>query len=134
MTAVVQVAVRVVGAGLLLATGWIHLHLYLDGYRTIHMIGPSFLANAVLALLAAAVLLVSPTRLLGYAASLGGLLELGTLGALMLSLTVGLFGFNETTRAPFVTTTVLVEGSGTVILLGFGLSWLWRHRRERRAR
>lgn len=131
---VTSAAVRVVGAGLLLETGWIHLHLYLNGYRTIHVIGPSFLANAVLAALAAVLLLLVPGRLLGYAALLGGLLELGTLGALLLSLTVGLFGFTETIRAPFVTTTLLVEGAGTLALLGFGLSWVRRRRREPRAR
>lgn len=124
---------RVVGAALLLLTGWIHLHLYLDGYRTIHLIGPSFLGNAGLALLAALALLLCPARLLGAAALLGGLLELATLGALLLSLTVGLFGFTESTRAPLVGTTIVVESSGAALLLGIGLHRLWRRGREPRA-
>jgi hypothetical protein len=38
-----QLALRLAGAGLLIATGAIHLDLYLTGYRTIPTIGWLFL-------------------------------------------------------------------------------------------
>jgi hypothetical protein len=122
--------VRVVGAGLLVATGWIHLHLWLDGYRGIDWIGPLFLANAVLAGLAAVAVLVAPARWLPWVALLAGLLEIGTLAGLLLSLTVGLLGFSETFAAPLVVPTIWVESAGFLVLAGFGAGELWRSRRR----
>ncbi len=124
----VTLAVRVVGAALLLATGAIHLKLWLDGYRAIPWIGPLFLANAVLGLFVALVVLLAPTRLLGWAALLGALLEIGTLGGLVLSLTIGLFGFFESLAAPLVVPTIVVESGGFLVLGGFAL---WRLRGAR---
>ena len=43
-----QIAIRVVGAGLLLGMAWIHQHLYDIGYATVPTIGPLFRLNAVL--------------------------------------------------------------------------------------
>jgi hypothetical protein len=125
-------SVRVVGAGLLAATGWIHLHLWLDGYRGIAWIGPLFLANAVLAGLAVVAVLLAPARWLPAVALLAGLLEIGTLGGLVLSLTVGLFGFVESPQAPLVVPTIVVEACGFVVLAGYGGWELSRQLRRRR--
>lgn len=114
---VAMLAVRILGALLLATTGAIHLYLYLHGYRTTEIIGPMFLLNVVLAGIAAVLMLVTPRRWLGWTALAGGLLELGTLAALVVSLTVGLFGFHESTRAPLVGSTIVVESAGTVVLL-----------------
>jgi len=124
-------SVRVVGAAMLVATGWIHLDLWLDGYRAIPWIGPLFLANVVLAGLAAVAMLVTPTRWLPWVALPAGLLELGTLGALVLSLTVGLFGFVESLRATLVVPTILVESVGFLVLAGYAVVVLSRQRRRR---
>jgi hypothetical protein len=124
-------SVRVVGAAMLVATGWIHLDLWLDGYRAIPWIGPLFLANVVLAGLAAVAMLVTPTRWLPWVALLAGLLELGTLAALVLSLTVGLFGFVESLRATLVVPTILVESVGFLVLAGYAVVVLSRQRRRR---
>jgi hypothetical protein len=123
-------SVRVVGAALLVATGWIHWHLWQEGYRDIDWIGPLFLANTVLSGLAALAVLFAPARLLPWVALLAGFLEIGTLGGLVLSLTVGLFGFFESTSAPLVVPTVLVEAAGFLVLAGFGAGRLWRARRR----
>ena len=123
-------SVRVVGAALLVATGWIHLYLWLDGYRDIAWIGPLFLADAVLAGLTALAVLTVPVRWLPWTALLGGLLEIGTLGGLLLSLTVGLFGFSESLAAPLLVPTVLVEAAGFLVLAGYGARELWRSRRR----
>jgi hypothetical protein len=124
-------SVRVVGAAMLVATGWIHLHLWLDGYRAIDWIGPLFLANAVLAGLAALAVLVAPARWLPWVALLAGLLEIGTLGALVLSLTVGLFGFVESLQASLIVPTILVESIGFLVLAGYAVLALSRQRRRR---
>jgi hypothetical protein len=124
-------SVRVVGAAMLVATGWIHLDLWLDGYRAIPWIGPLFLANVVLAGLDAVGVLVTPTRWLPWGALPAGLLELGTLGALVLSLTVGLFGFVESLRATLVVPTILVESVGFLVLTGYAVVVLSRQRRRR---
>lgn len=115
----VAAGVRVVGAALLAATGAIHLHLYDSGYRTIATIGPLFLLNGVLGIAVAAALVVVPRRWLPWVSLAGGALEAGTLGGLLLSLTVGLFGFTESAGAPLVGTTIAVESAGAVLLVGF---------------
>ncbi len=90
------------GAALLVASGAIHLDLYLTGYRTIPTIGWLFLLQVIAAFaLAAAVGAVSlwPKALVGaeftLAAASGALFGLGTLGGYLLSLRIGLFGFTE---------------------------------------
>src|ERR1700722_9765567 len=83
---------RLAGAGLLAATGGIHLDLYLTGYRHIPTIGWLFLLQIIAAfLLAVAVPLVR--RPLTDAAGAG--FAFSTLGGYLLSLWVGLFGFQE---------------------------------------
>ncbi len=116
---VVATLVRALGATLLAVTGWIHLHLYLDGYRTIPTVGRLFLLNAVCAAIATLALLTVRRRWLLAVAVAGGLLEAGTLGGLVLSLTVGLFGFTESFRAPLLAASIAVEGIGSLLLLGF---------------
>jgi hypothetical protein len=126
----VTLPVRLCGAALLLAMGGIHLYLWQTGYRDIHIIGPAFLANAILGALAAVALLLTPQRWLTWVSLLGGLLEIGTLGALLLSLTVGLFGFVEAWSAPLVVPTIIVEAAGFLLLFGFAVQQLVASRRR----
>jgi predicted lipoprotein with Yx(FWY)xxD motif len=84
-------ALRVAGAGLLVATGAIHLDLYLTGYRTIPTIGVLFLLQIIAAFVLAAVVLLGSR--LGAAA--GALFSLSTLGGYLLSIWFGLFNFRE---------------------------------------
>ncbi len=83
---------RVAGAGLLTATGAIHLDLYLTGYRSIPVIGWLFLLQVIAAFGLAAAVLVSGSRL---AAAAGAGFALSTLGGYLLSVQFGLFGFKE---------------------------------------
>src|SRR6202000_2507940 len=71
----VRLALRLAGGGLLIATGAIHLDLYLTGYRSIPTIGWLFLVQVIAAFV------------LGVA--------LATLGCYLLSWWIGLFGFKE---------------------------------------
>ena len=93
------VAARVASAGLLAATGAIHLDLYLTGYRYIPTIGWLFLAQVVTAF-AFAVLLLATVRVadrpIGGAVAAGAAgFVLSTLGGYLISLQFGLFGFRE---------------------------------------
>ena len=124
--------VRIVGAGLLLAMALIHLKLWNDGYRDIRWIGPLFMANAVLGVLGALAVLATPRRWLPWFATLGGLLEIGTLIGLVASLTVGLFGFHEKWGG-LVLPTIIVEAAGFLFLCGYGASVLLPRLRDRRA-
>src|SRR6266566_1125516 len=104
---------RVGCVALLAWIGYIHLHLWLEGYRHIPTNGPLFLLDAVAGFALAAVLLAWPRPL-------AGLLAAGytasTLGALLISLSVGLFGFRESISASFVTESLTIE-SITVLAL-----------------
>lgn len=120
---------RIVGAGLTAAMGWIHLDLWVDGYREIPTIGTLFLLNGIGAALLAIALLGTPTRWLAAASGLGALFTAGTLAALIASLTVGVFGFVEYWEAPLVLSTVVVESAGTVVLAGLATVSLSRRAR-----
>jgi len=107
-------ALRLTGAGLLIATGAIHLDLYLTGYRTVPTIGWLFLLQVIAAfVLAAGVLLGS--RL---AAAGGALFALGTLGGYLLSIWFGLFNFREVrTTAGIVAGVIEVAAFAVLALL-----------------
>jgi MYXO-CTERM domain-containing protein len=107
---------RVLGALLLAAMGWIHLDLWLDGYRSIDWIGPAFLLNTIAGFGLAVLLLVTPRPLLMWVAALGALTALGTLGGLLLATTVGLFGFVESTDADLWWESFWVEVAAALVL------------------
>ena len=109
-------ALRILGAALLAAMGWMHLDLWLDGYRTIHLIGPAFLLNTIAGFGLAVLLVAVPRRLLPWVAALGGLTALGTLAGLLVSTTVGLFGFVETMAAALWWESFWVELAAVVLL------------------
>jgi hypothetical protein len=116
----VDVGIRLAGAGLLLGNAWIHQHLVDIGYGTVPTIGSLFRLDAALAVLAAAAVLFAPGRWFPLACAAGALLQLGTIAALVQSLTIGAFGFTETLDAPLVPQAFVVEGLGAAVLL-FGL-------------
>ena len=109
-------ALRILGTLLLVGMGWIHLHLWLAGYRTIDVIGPAFLLNTIAGFGLAVLLLVTPRALLGWVAALGALTALGTLGGLLIATTVGLFGFKESTDADLWWTSFGVEVAAILVL------------------
>ena len=110
------VLLRLGCAALLAWIGYIHLHLWQEGYRHIPANGPLFLLDAVAGFALAAVLLAWPRPL-------AGLLAAGytaaTLGALLISLGVGLFGFRESISASYVTQSLAIETITVLALLGW---------------
>jgi len=93
-----QIILRVVGSGLLIATAAIHLDLYVTGYRTIPTIGWLFLLQVIVAFALGLAVLVIPSRLVlpaRLAAAAGAGFALSTLGGYLLTVWIGLFGFKE---------------------------------------
>ena len=104
----------IAGAALLVASGAIHLDLYLTGYRTIPTIGPLFLLQVIAAFALAVAILVTGSWL---AAAAGAAFAISTLGGYLLSLWVGLFGFTEVrTTAGIVAGIIDVAAFATLAL------------------
>jgi hypothetical protein len=123
------VVLRLAGTGLIIWVGAIHLHLWSEGYRNLPTNGPLFLADAIGGFILAAILLVWPRPLAGL---LGTGFMAATLGALIISINVGLFGFQESIHAAFVVESILLESIGGVVLLAWTVITLHAHRRHRR--
>jgi hypothetical protein len=105
------------GALLLVAMAVLHGRLWLDGYRSIDVIGPLFAADVVLGVLLAIAVLASPRRYLGVVALAGAAVALGTAGGLLLSTRVTLFGFRETLQAQDAKLSLAVEVAAGVVLI-----------------
>jgi len=82
----------IAGAALLVASGAIHLDLYLTGYNSIPTIGWLFLLQVISAFVLAVAIPATGLRL-AYAS--GAAFAIGTLIGYLLSLWIGLFGFTE---------------------------------------
>jgi hypothetical protein len=107
---------RLVSVGLLSALGWVHLHLWQAGYRHIPTIGPLFLLAALGTVTIAVALLVWPSRFVGL---LGFGTVMGILAGLIVSTNVGLFGFTESSSAPFAVESIVLEMAAAITLAGW---------------
>jgi hypothetical protein len=107
---------RIVSVGLLSTLGWVHLHLWQVGYRHIPTIGPLFLLAAVATVTIAVAMLVWPSRFVGL---LGFGTVMGILAGLIVSINVGLFGFTESSSAPFAVESIVLEMAAAVTLAGW---------------
>src|SRR4051795_3569577 len=97
---------RVIVAAAVLVSGAVHLKLWMDGMKDVSMIGPSFLLNAVAALvIAVAVLLWRSWLPLLAAVGFGA----ATLVAFVISATVGLFGVHEVWTGGYVVSAYVSE-------------------------
>jgi predicted lipoprotein with Yx(FWY)xxD motif len=115
---------RLAGSGLLIATGSIHLDLYLTGYRTIPTIGWLFLLQVITAFVLGLAVLVVPSRLVipsRLAAAAGAGFALATLGGYLLTVWIGMFGFKEVRTTAGIVAGV-VEVAAFVVLAGVALS------------
>lgn len=109
-------ALRTATAASLAAGGYLHAWLYLDGYRSVPVIGPLFLLQAGASLALAVLLLIGTPPLLLRIAAAG--VALGALAGFAASRTVGVFGFTEhgLRPAPQAVLSLLAE-TGTLLLL-----------------
>jgi hypothetical protein len=106
---------QMLSALFLLAMGGIHLYLVFNG--TGGILGRLFVLNFVGALVLAIAMVVLRRRLLLVASVLSLLFMAGTLLALVLALTVGLFGIRSSLSYQLAPTTLVVESIGTIVLL-----------------
>lgn len=118
--------VRMVTAVAALVSAAVHgiLWWFLD-YRAIEVVGPAFLLNAVAGVVIAVLLVtwqhwLPPFLVTGFGAS--------TLGAFVVSATVGLFGVHEVWTGGWVLTAAVSE----VVCIAGGLFLLWSYRLARR--
>ena len=113
---------RGAGGGLLAWMAWIHLHLWSAGYSHLHVIGPFFLVNFVLGVVAALAQVMVPRRWLIATSAAGGALAGGTMALLAICVNLGLFGFHDYLDAPFVRMSIWVEGPAVLVL---GATAVW---------
>lgn len=105
-------AVRLVAAAAVLVSAYVHLHLWLDGMRDLHVVGPAFMVNAVAGVVIAALLVtwrswVAPLLAAGFG--------LSTLGAFTIATTgLGLFGDHEKWQGAWVWTAAVAEAVALV--------------------
>lgn len=109
-------SLRITAAIATLVSAYVHFKLWMDGMSSLHVVGPAFLVNAVAGAVIAVLVLVwrhwLPALLVaGFGAS--------TLGALIISSTVGLFGHHEPWQGPYVWASAIAEVA--CILLGLAI-------------
>ncbi len=105
---------RPLSAIMLLVMGGIHLYLAFDGVGG--LLGVLLGLNAIGSLVLAIAVLVLRGQLLSLATVLSLLFMVGTLLSLVLALTVGLFGIREALSFKLVTTTLVAESIGSIVL------------------
>jgi hypothetical protein len=112
------IALSVVNAVLLLASGWIHFHLWHGPYRhlTIGHINVLFLLQWI-SCLVAAVAVLALRRVIIYLGAAA--LMAGTFIGFLIShyRTAGLFGWHDPSTTSYSTWALIVEIAGTVLLL-----------------
>ena len=111
-------------AGLLVASGLIHLHLWDIAYRSVGTLDVLFLVQTALCLLTALALLITRHVLVALGAAA---LMAGTMVGFVLARTVGIFGFKLTFSSGLAWTVLTVEAAGVIFLL-LTASLLWRQR------
>jgi energy-converting hydrogenase Eha subunit B len=104
-------SVRILVAIAVLVSAYVHLKLWLDTMRHVHIVGPAFLLNVVAGVVIAVLLVawrhwLAPLLAAGFGAS--------TLGALTIASTVDLFGYHERWQGPYVWTSAVVEAIAIV--------------------
>jgi hypothetical protein len=107
-------ALAATGAGFLFWSAVIHLMLWSDGYKDISVIGPLFLAQAVVCIVLAVAIVVF--RWLALLA-VGAVTGVATAAGLLLSVNVGLFGYTETLATPYAELSLAVEFTAAFVLL-----------------
>jgi hypothetical protein len=103
-----------IGAGFLVWSGVIHLMLWSDGYKDISVIGPLFLVQAIGSIIVAVA--IAAFRWLALIAA-GAVAGVATAVGLLLTASVGLFGFTESLTVPYAALSLAVEFTAAFVLL-----------------
>ena len=97
--------IRIVAAVAVLVSAYVHFHLWTD-FKSAHVVGPSFMVNAVGGLIIAVLLVtwrtwVPPLLAVGFGAA--------TIAAFLISVYHGLFGWHEHWAGGYVWTAFIAE-------------------------
>jgi hypothetical protein len=103
-----------IGAGFLVWSGVIHLMLWSDGYKDVSVIGPLFLVQAIGCIILAVAIVAFRWLALIAAGAVAGV---ATAVGLLLTASVGLFGFTESLTVPYATLSLAVEFTAAFVLL-----------------
>jgi hypothetical protein len=109
-------ALQLGGAALLVWIGYVHWRLWQLGYKDIHIDGPFFLVDAIVAAALAVTLIAWPRPLVGLP-SAG--FTASTIAALLVSLRLGLFGFHESISASYVVESLVLESVAAAVLFAW---------------
>lgn len=104
----------VTGAALMAGSAVIHLGLWADSYRFIPAIGPLFLAQGIAGLVLA-LTVVGFRRPVSFFAGAGYLAA--SIGGLLVSTQVGLFGFQDSLDSPYARQSLIFEAVGMLVLV-----------------
>ena len=119
---VTALLLRLAGVGLLAWVGYIHWYLWHLGYKDIPTDGPFFLVDGIAGVLLAVVLLTWPRPLVGL---LSAGFVASTILALVVSLWVGLFGFQESIHASYVVQALVLEVLAVIVLAFWAVIAAW---------
>jgi hypothetical protein len=103
-----------IGAGFLVWSGVIHLMLWSDGYKDISVIGPLFLVQAIGCIILAVAIVALRWLVLIAAGAVAGV---ATAVGLLLTASVGLFGYVESLTVPYADLSLAVEFTAAFVLL-----------------
>jgi hypothetical protein len=103
-----------IGAGFLVWSGVIHLDLWSDGYKDISVIGPLFLVQGIASIVLAVAIVAFRWLALLVAGAVTGV---ATAVGLLLTASVGLFGYTESLTVPYATLSLAVEFTAAFVLL-----------------
>lgn len=106
-----------IGAAMVATSAIIHLYLWgkEDGYRDVPTVGPMFLAQGVVGCVLAAAAIIKRHFIVALA---GAVFMAGSIAALYKSIHGGLFDFDETSDAPYVQLSFVVEFIGLAAFAG----------------
>jgi hypothetical protein len=102
------------GAGFLVWSAVIHLMLWSDGYSDISVIGPLFLVQGIASIVLAVAIVAFRWLALIAAGAVAGV---ATAVGLLLTASVGLFGYVESLTVPYAVLSLAVEFTAAFLLL-----------------
>ena len=115
------IAVFVIGAVMLAWSGILHVYLWgkEDGYRAVPTVGHLFLIQGIVGCVLAVVTVIFRRLLVALA---GAVYMAASIGALYKAIHGGLFGYGETSDAPYVQMSFVVEFIGLVAFVAAMIS------------
>jgi hypothetical protein len=117
------IVTMVLGAAAIVATGAIHLHLWMIGYKNIASIGNLFLAQSISGFVLGPLIVLFRRMFMVLA---GAAFMASSVGGLVLSATVGFLGLHDSLSVPWATPSLIVELAGFVVLVASGLALVAR--------